>query len=109
MSKFNSLYESLLNGLAKGKTLEDLAKKHKVDLSDNKKAIRRIKTVSERAKRTLSSSVQTTIELDSIYDGIDLNISLSRAKLESLCSDIFNKILNFVFINLVVLSFDDAI
>ena len=74
--------------------IDEFKKKHKVDLSDNKKAIRRIKTVSERAKRTLSSSVQTTIELDSIYDGIDLNISLSRAKLESLCSDIFNKILN---------------
>ena len=74
--------------------IEEFKKKHKIDLTDNKKAIRRIKTVSERAKRTLSSSVQTTIELDSIYDGIDLNISLSRAKLESLCSDIFNRILN---------------
>lgn len=74
--------------------IEEFKKKYKIDLSDNKKAIRRIKTVSERAKRTLSSSVQTTIELDSIYDGIDLNISLSRAKLESLCSDIFNRILN---------------
>jgi len=74
--------------------IDEFKKKHKIDLTDNKKAIRRIKTVSERAKRTLSSSVQTTIELDSIYDGIDLNISLSRAKLESLCSDIFNRILN---------------
>ena len=74
--------------------IEEFKKKNKIDLSDNKKAIRRIKTVAERAKRTLSSSVQTTIELDSIYDGIDLNISLSRAKLESLCSDIFNRILN---------------
>ena len=74
--------------------IEEFKKKYKIDLSDNKKAIRRIKTVAERAKRTLSSSVQTTIELDSIYDGIDLNISLSRAKLESLCSDIFNRILN---------------
>ena len=74
--------------------IEEFKKKHKIDLTDNKKAIRRIKTIAERAKRTLSSSVQTTIELDSIYDGIDLNISLSRAKLESLCSDIFNRILN---------------
>jgi len=74
--------------------IEEFKKKHKIDLTDNKKAFRRIKTIAERAKRTLSSSVQTTIELDSIYDGIDLNISLSRAKLESLCSDIFNRILN---------------
>jgi heat shock protein 1/8 len=74
--------------------IEEFKKKHKIDLTDNKKAVRRIKTITERAKRTLSSSVQTTIELDSIYDGIDLNISLSRAKLESLCSDIFNRILN---------------
>ena len=74
--------------------IEEFKKKYKIDLSDNKKALRRIKTVGERAKRTLSSSVQTTIELDSIYDGIDLNISLSRAKLESLCSEIFNRILN---------------
>jgi L1 cell adhesion molecule like protein len=80
--------------------IEEFKKKYKIDLSDNKKAVRRIKTVSERAKRTLSSSVQTTIELDSIYDGIDLNITLSRAKLESLCSDIFTRILNPI--NLVI-------
>jgi L1 cell adhesion molecule like protein len=69
--------------------VEEFKRKHKVDLSENKKAIRRIRTASERAKRTLSSSAQVTVEVDSIYEGIDLCQTLTRAKFESLCLDIF--------------------
>ena len=65
--------------------------KHKVDLSDNKKAIRRLAAQAERAKRTLSSSTTANIEIDSLYDGIDFATTLTRAKFESLCSDIFQR------------------
>lgn len=69
--------------------VEDFKKKHKVDLTTNVKALRRIKTMSERAKHALSGLTQTVIEIDSIHEGKDLNVTLSRAKFESLCLDIF--------------------
>lgn len=71
--------------------LEEFKKKHKVDISGNKKAVRRIRTAAERAKRALSGQTQATIDVDSIHEGIDLNVNLTRAKFESLCSDIFQK------------------
>jgi len=74
--------------------VEEFKKKHKVDLSDNKKALRRIRTAAERAKRTLSSSSITNIEIESLYEGLDFSVSLSRAKFESLCGNIFNKTLD---------------
>jgi len=73
--------------------LEEFKKKHKVDLTDNKKAVRRIRTAAERAKRSLSGQSQTTIEIDSVHDGIDFSVSLTRAKFENLCMDIFQKTL----------------
>jgi L1 cell adhesion molecule like protein len=73
--------------------LEEFKKKNKIDLRANKKALRRIHTVAERAKRTLSGSTIATIEVDSVQDGVDLNITLTRAKYESFCADIFNKTL----------------
>jgi heat shock protein 1/8 len=73
--------------------LEEFKKKHKVNLKENKKALRRIRSAAERAKRTLSGSTVATIDVDSIQDGIDLNITLTRAKYESFCADIFNKTL----------------
>ena len=73
--------------------VEDFKRKHKVDLSGNKRALRRIRTAAERAKRTLSGSTQTTIEVESVQDSIDLNVLLTRAKFENLCSDIFQKTL----------------
>jgi L1 cell adhesion molecule like protein len=71
--------------------MNEFQQKHKVSLAGNKKAIRRLAAVSERAKRTLSSSTTANIEVDSITNGIDFNTTLSRAKFESLCSDIFHK------------------
>ena len=73
--------------------VEEFNKKNKVDLSNNKKALLRIKTAVEGAKRTLSSSSTTNIEIDSIHEGLDLSVILSRAKFESLCVNIFNKTL----------------
>ena len=53
--------------------------------------IRRLRTACERAKRTLSAVMQATIEVDSLYMGIDYQLILSRAKLEELCMDLFKK------------------
>lgn len=70
---------------------EEFRKKTKVDIKDNARALRRLRTACERAKRILSSSSQASIEVDSLADGHDLNITLTRAKFESLCDPIFRK------------------
>lgn len=59
------------------------------DLSGNPRAVRRLRTACERAKRTLSSATQTSIEIDSLYEGIDFYTSLTRARFEELCQDLF--------------------
>ena len=74
--------------------VKEFKRKHKHDLSTNKKALRRLRTTCERAKRTLSSSAQATIELDSLYDGIDFYTSITRARFEELCSDLFKSTLD---------------
>ena len=73
--------------------VEEFKKKHRVNLNENKKAVRRIRSAAEKAKRALSSQTQTAIEIDSLHEGIDLNLSLTRAKFESLCMDIFQRTL----------------
>jgi len=70
--------------------LQDFKRKNRgKDLAGNQRAIRRLRTQCERAKRTLSSSTQATIEIDSLFDGIDYSCSLSRARFEELCMDYF--------------------
>uniref|UniRef100_A0A8C5MPE0 Heat shock protein 70 n=1 Tax=Leptobrachium leishanense TaxID=445787 RepID=A0A8C5MPE0_9ANUR len=69
--------------------VEEFKRKHKKDLSQNKRAIRRLRTACERAKRTLSSSTQASIEIDSLFEGIDFYTSVTRARFEELCSDMF--------------------
>ncbi|KAM4702118.1 heat shock 70 kDa protein-like [Discoglossus pictus] len=69
--------------------MEEFKRKHKKDISQNKRAVRRLRTACERAKRTLSSSTQASIEIDSLYEGIDFYTSLTRARFEELCSDLF--------------------
>lgn len=71
--------------------MTEFQQKHKVSLADNKKALRRLATCAERAKRTLSTSTVANIEADALHNGIDFNTTLSRAKFESLCGDIFQK------------------
>ena len=67
----------------------EFKRKHKVDPSENKRSIRRLRTACEKAKRTLSSSSQATIEIDSFFDGIDFFTSISRARFEELNGDLF--------------------
>ena len=69
----------------------EFKRKHKSDLTGNKKSIRRLKTACERAKRTLSSSQTASIELDSLFEGIDFFTNITRAKFESLCMNHFQK------------------
>ncbi|XP_073241798.1 heat shock cognate 71 kDa protein-like [Porites lutea] len=71
----------------------EFKKKNKQDISGNKRAMRRLRTACERAKRTLSSSHQASIEIDSLYEGIDFYITVSRAKFEELNTDLFRSTL----------------
>ena len=69
--------------------VEEFKRKYNKDLSTNKKAIRRLRTACERAKRTLSSSTQATIEIDSLHEGVDFYSTITRARFEELCADLF--------------------
>jgi len=69
--------------------VNEFKRKHKKDLSSNARALRRLRTACERAKRTLSSSAQTSIEIDSLYEGVDFYTSITRARFEELCQDLF--------------------
>jgi len=69
--------------------VKEFQRKHKKDISGNKRALRRLRTACERAKRTLSASAQANIEIDSLFEGIDYYTSITRARFEELCSDLF--------------------
>merc|ERR1739837_39537 len=69
--------------------IKEFLRKHKKDLSGNKRALRRLRTACERAKRTLSASAQANIEIDSLFEGIDFYTSITRARFEEMCSDLF--------------------
>jgi L1 cell adhesion molecule like protein len=69
--------------------VSEFKRKHKRDLTTNARALRRLRTACERAKRTLSSSAQTSIEIDSLFEGIDFYTSITRARFEELCQDLF--------------------
>merc|ERR1711902_56996 len=69
--------------------IKEFQRKHKKDLSGNKRALRRLRTACERAKRTLSASAQASIEIDSLFEGVDFYTSITRARFEELCSDLF--------------------
>ena len=69
----------------------EFKKKTKVDLSGNNRALRRVRTAAERAKRVLSTANQTNVEVDSVSENQDMNVLLTRAKYESLCADLFQK------------------
>ncbi|XP_055689469.1 heat shock protein 70 A1 [Lutzomyia longipalpis] len=69
--------------------VEEFKRKFKKDLTTNPRALRRLRTACERAKRTLSSSTEASIEIDALLDGIDFYTKISRARFEELCSDLF--------------------
>jgi L1 cell adhesion molecule like protein len=69
--------------------VQEFKRKYKKDITTNKRALRRLRTACERAKRTLSSSTQASIEIDSLFDGIDFYTSITRARFEELNADLF--------------------
>merc|ERR1712135_260928 len=69
--------------------IQDFKRKHKKDISQNKRSLRRLRTACERAKRTLSTSATANLEIDALYEGIDFYTNVSRARFEELCSDLF--------------------
>merc|ERR1712113_169513 len=71
--------------------VQDFRRKNNKDISTNPRAVRRLRTACERAKRTLSTIVHTSIEIDSLYEGIDFNATVTRAKFEDLNKDLFLK------------------
>lgn len=74
----------LVNHLA-----EEFKRKYRKDIKTNPRALRRLRTAAERAKRTLSSSTEASIEIDALYEGIDFYTRVSRARFEELNSDLF--------------------
>eukprot|EP01064_Diplonema_japonicum_P008924 TRINITY_DN163_c0_g1_i1.p1 TRINITY_DN163_c0_g1~~TRINITY_DN163_c0_g1_i1.p1 ORF type:complete len:652 (+),score=266.43 TRINITY_DN163_c0_g1_i1:51-2006(+) len=73
--------------------VEEFKRKNKKDLTVNQRALRRLRTACERAKRALSSAAQTSIEIDSLFEGIDFYTSITRARFEELCADLFRSCL----------------
>ena len=73
--------------------VREFRKKHNKDPTKNPRSLRRLRTACEKAKRTLSSCSQATIEIDSLYEGIDYFSSMTRAKFEDLCGDLFRSTL----------------
>ncbi len=71
----------------------EFKRKHKKDLSENKRSMRRLRTACEKAKRNLSSSATASIEIDSLYEGIDFYSTITRARFEDLCSELFRQAL----------------
>merc|ERR1712152_19147 len=71
--------------------LQEFKRRHRKDMSENQRSLRRLRTACERAKRTLSSSTQAHVEIDSLYDGIDFNATITRARFEDLNMDYFKK------------------
>lgn len=69
--------------------VEEFIRKYKKDIKTNSRALRRLRTAAERAKRTLSSSTEASLEIDALHDGIDFYTKISRARFEEMCSDLF--------------------
>ncbi|KAL7671518.1 hypothetical protein ACOME3_006414 [Neoechinorhynchus agilis] len=74
--------------------VNEFKRKTKKDISVNKRSLRRLRTACERAKRTLSSSTQASIEIDSLFEGVDFYTSITRARFEELNADLFRSTLD---------------
>ncbi|XP_072165857.1 heat shock 70 kDa protein IV-like [Diadema setosum] len=72
----------------------EFQRKHKKNLRNNPRALQRLRTAAERSKRSLSGSSHACIEVDSLFDGIDFRFDITRARFETLCSDLFKKCLD---------------
>jgi len=73
--------------------IDEFKKKYKKDISKNQRALRRLRTAAERAKRALSTATEANIEIDSLHDGLDFYSKISRARFEELCQDLFKSTL----------------
>ncbi|CAL5191619.1 unnamed protein product [Lathyrus oleraceus] len=71
--------------------VQEFKKKNRMDISVNPRALRRLRTACERAKRTLSFAFVTTVEVDSLFQGIDFSSSITRAKFEEINMELFNE------------------
>merc|ERR1712022_101673 len=69
--------------------VQEFKRKHKKDMTGNPRSMRRLRTACERAKRNLSSSANASIEIDSLFEGVDFYSSITRARFEDLCADLF--------------------
>lgn len=69
--------------------VQEFQRKYGKDMSKNARSLRRLRTACERAKRTLSSSTEASVEIDSLFDGIDFYSKITRARFEKLCADLF--------------------
>lgn len=69
----------------------EFKRKHRLDIGDNLRSLRRLRTACERAKRTLSTQTQAHIEIDSLFNGVDYNTTITRAKFEEMNNDFFRK------------------
>jgi heat shock 70kDa protein 1/2/6/8 len=76
--------------------IEEFKRKHKKDVSDNQRAVKRLKVACERAKCTLSSATTATIEIDSFFEGIDFSSTISRARLDEMCTNLYRKTIDCV-------------
>jgi L1 cell adhesion molecule like protein len=72
---------------------DEIKKKHKKDVRENARALKRLNIAAEKAKKNLSASTTTTIEVDSLIDGVDYNTTLTRAKFEALADKVFQRTL----------------
>ncbi|KAK8465413.1 hypothetical protein PHAVU_009G076700 [Phaseolus vulgaris] len=81
--------------------VEEFKRKNKVDINGNRRALRRLRTACERAKRTLSYAVDTTIEIDALSGSIDFCSSITRARFEELNLDLFKRCMETVDMCLV--------
>jgi len=71
----------------------EFKRKHKKDITTSKRALRRLRTSCERAKRTLSAATEATIEIDALFEGIDFYTKITRARFEEMCADLFRSTL----------------
>ncbi|WJX64814.1 hypothetical protein P8452_49549 [Trifolium repens] len=76
--------------------VQEFKRKHEKEISGNPRALRKLRTACERAKRILSSTLQTTIEIDSLYEGIDFYTTITRDKFQELNMDLFSNCMDTV-------------
>jgi heat shock 70kDa protein 1/2/6/8 len=82
------------NEMVKHSLREFIRKHENMGIRSNQKALRRLRTACERAKRMLSSTTQTTIDVDSLHEGIDFSTTITRSRFEELNKDLFGRCMN---------------